>query len=197
MSHSDYKIENLKKITYNYTDEDAPFIFICTSLGVGKTQLPFCLDIPIFYIIFNEEIVKMNSTKDINAQKIYLPFIEISKVFLDCLKKDYEIVMRLEDNKKFEFNKTSQINMPEDDQRLFINVFIIYLYQEMSNMRNINGNTESWIISQLRIKLFCISPISSREARLKIKNINESIRKKTRMTTIMKTFCRPFSLMNV
>lgn len=35
------------------TGQNVPFVFICSSSGTGKTQIPFSLDTPLLYFVYN------------------------------------------------------------------------------------------------------------------------------------------------
>ena len=52
-------ITNTAKIDWTTGPGTFPFIFVCASSGTGKTQLPFSLDMPLLYLIFNQRLVEI------------------------------------------------------------------------------------------------------------------------------------------
>ena len=66
-----------------------PSIFVCSSSGMGKTQLPFTIasKVPLLYLLDLQD-----SSQRTLLQSVYRPFTDISLVFNDCCKKDRELL---------------------------------------------------------------------------------------------------------
>ncbi len=83
-------ISCLEEVDFSKKLSDAPFIFICASSGTGKTQLAFYIKIPFIYLILNEHLTdELDDTLQSSLpQLIYLDFLNMSKTFLQCVKRD-------------------------------------------------------------------------------------------------------------
>ena len=133
-----YSIDsNIKPFQHSKTS--LPYIFVCASSGTGKTQLPFALDIPLIYLLNNERIVKNSNFEETGKtpQQIYLNFVNISRTFKNCIKKDTKTRNKMDD-----FN---------DQTETMIAGFFVVLCREIMKMRKQYGN-EHWAVSQLRIE---------------------------------------------
>jgi hypothetical protein len=74
--------------------------------------LPFALDIPPIYNIFNEKFIKKHENYILNepssnAKMVYFHFIKISARFIKCLNKDYKQILKSYEN----FNNKEKIDL--------------------------------------------------------------------------------------
>ena len=164
-------------VDFSYLNSSTPFIFICTSSGTGKTQLPFSIDIPLIYLVFNEKIVRgPQNFSDLSGkpnQHIYLYYTDISQCFLSCLEKDYNSIMRSPENEEFRKNNLPKLETPDIERPLYLIGFIIEIYKNLLELRKHYKN-ESWIISQLRIKDLFVSPLSLLEGQTELQKLQKN-----------------------
>ena len=167
---------DFEDVAFDRTDGRVPFIFVCASSGAGKTQLPFSLDIPLFYFLFNSSLTKLLDAhnNDTKVQRIYRSYLQLSSYLMKCIDYDCEILREKEAKSGY----TTEGRQPWDihigsDVELFLPGFILALYNELTRIRESNEKfgSEPWIMSQLRITECSVKKISINTARKEFERI--------------------------
>ncbi|KAJ3269746.1 hypothetical protein HDV01_001047 [Terramyces sp. JEL0728] len=85
-----------KIIKDNDNVEDSPFIVMVGSSGIGKTQMAFNLKAKGFTVVY----LPLITTGDEGAQTIYRAYLEHTRAFQECIKRDFEdYTKRVKENK--------------------------------------------------------------------------------------------------
>lgn len=57
------QFQDMLKAAISTDTSVSPFVFVCSSSGTGKTQLPFSLSMPLLYFVYTKSISQSNFVK--------------------------------------------------------------------------------------------------------------------------------------
>lgn len=172
------KITARSSINWKSTFNDTAFIFVCASSGTGKTQLPFSLEIPLIYLIFNEKMIQKynnahGSAIESSIQDVYRPYLKLSSCFMQAVKRDVEYIMSLDLNQTIIAENSSDIILPDEATPLFLAGFLVAVYKRFLDLHK-TFNNGKWILTQLRLESFRCAKMSVDAARMEIYELVKS-----------------------